>query len=136
MIGAFWQSFWVEGNAIQKPEVVQAALAKALGETDAKAMFEKVCLDHSPAILGILWLIKDLRTCQTSTKEIKDLLGKNTDAAFAEGAFGLPYFLATNAEGEKEGFWGFDHLAQVTQHLGLERPQPGSAEEGGWRAML
>ncbi len=42
---------------------------------------------------------------------------------------------ATNAQGEKECFWGFDHLAQVTNHLGLDRPAAVSSE-GGWRAML
>ena len=43
---------------------------------------------------------------------------------------------ATNSEGEKECYWGFDHIAQVADHLGLERPKPGSANEGGWRALL
>ncbi len=43
---------------------------------------------------------------------------------------------ATNAAGEKECFWGFDHIAQVTDHLGLKRPVSGSSLEGGWRAML
>ena len=38
---------------------------------------------------------------------------------------------ATNAKGEKEGFWGFDHLGQVCDHLGLERP----ASEG-WKSLL
>ena len=70
----------------------------------------------------------------------------------AEGSFGLPWFVgqytnllsrilvnsikATNAQGQKEGYWGFDHIAQVADHLGLERPKPESANEGGWRAML
>lgn len=29
--------------------------------------------------------------------------------------------MATNAKGETEGFFGFDHLGQVIEHLGLER---------------
>lgn len=37
----------------------------------------------------------------------------------------------TNSKGEKEGFWGFDHLGQVVEFLGLEKPK-----NGGWRAML
>jgi len=49
---------------------------------------------------------------------------------------GANAFLATSAEGKKESYWGFDHIGQVAAHLGLERPQPGSAEEGGWKAML
>merc|ERR1712070_1322164 len=47
-----------------------------------------------------------------------------------EGAFGLPWFVATDAQGRKEGFWGFDHLGQVVDHLGLERVGD------GYRAML
>jgi 2-hydroxychromene-2-carboxylate isomerase len=64
-------------------------------------------------------------------KEGKELLGKNTDKALADGAFGLPWFVATNGEGKTETFWGVDHLGQVTAHLGLEKPQI-----GGWKAML
>lgn len=64
-------------------------------------------------------------------KEGKEVLAKNTDKALAEGAFGLPYFVATNEKGETEGFWGVDHLGQVTQHLGLRKPTT-----GGWKALL
>lgn len=66
-----------------------------------------------------------------ASKEGKEILGKNTDAALADGAFGLPWFVATNAKGETEVFWGVDHLAQVTNHLGLERPTT-----GGWKSVL
>lgn len=59
-------------------------------------------------------------------KEGKELLGKNTDRALADGAFGLPWFVATNAEGKTETFWGVDHLGQVTAHLGLEKPKMGA----------
>jgi 2-hydroxychromene-2-carboxylate isomerase len=64
-------------------------------------------------------------------KEGKDLLAKNTDLALANGAFGLPWFIATNEAGVTETFWGVDHLAQVTEHLGLRRPN-----SGGWKALL
>ena len=63
---------------------------------------------------------------------MKKSLNENTEAALKDGAFGLPYFVATNAEGEREGFWGFDHLGQVIEHLGIERGDRGA----GWRAML
>ncbi|KAK4693493.1 hypothetical protein P7C71_g3911, partial [Lecanoromycetidae sp. Uapishka_2] len=67
----------------------------------------------------------------TMSDEVKKLLTARTDEALAEGSFGLPWFA-----GEKECFWGFDHIAQVANHLGLERPKPGSISEGGWRSML
>lgn len=38
---------------------------------------------------------------------------------------------ATNANGSRECFWGFDHMGQVVDHLGLARPKG-----GGWTAML
>jgi len=46
---------------------------------------------------------------------------ENTNKAIEQGAFGLPWFVATNAQGQTEKFWGFDHLGQVIEHLGLER---------------
>ena len=55
---------------------------------------------------------------------------ENTDYALSEDAFGLPWFLATNEKGETEKYWGFDHLGQVIEHLGLKRT------DGGFRAML
>jgi len=49
---------------------------------------------------------------------------------------GADAFTAINVEGKKEFYWGFDHIGQVAAHLGLEKPQPGSAGEGGWKVML
>lgn len=63
--------------------------------------------------------------------EGKKILAENTEKAFADGAFGLPWMVCTTATGQKEGFWGVDHLGQVVQFLGLKRPQ-----EGGWKALL
>lgn len=65
---------------------------------------------------------------------MKALLLKNGDDALGEGAFGLPWWVATNEDGAKESFWGFDHTKQVIRHLGLDKTA--DATEGGWRAML
>lgn len=62
---------------------------------------------------------------------MKELLNKNTNAALEDGAFGLPWFMCTNEKGEKEGFWGVDHLGQVALFLGLDR-----SADGGFRALL
>lgn len=67
----------------------------------------------------------------TAAKEGKELLAKNSDQAVAEGAFGLPYFVATNAKGEKDTFWGVDHMGMLALHLGLKKPAT-----GGWKALL
>jgi len=53
------------------------------------------------------------------------------------GAFGIPWYECENEKGEKECFWGFDHLGQVVRFLDLD----GSVEvdEGfkeGMRSML
>jgi len=90
---------------------------------------------------------------QATTDETKKLLTAKTDEALADGSFGLPWYageseppfclsnflltaVATNAKGEKECYWGFDHLAQVASHLGLKRPISGNSRERGWQAML
>lgn len=69
---------------------------------------------------------------QSSEPRIKDLLTSNTDKAFQSGAFGLPWFECTNAEGQTEGFWGVDHLGQVVNFLGLDR----SLDRGIFKSLL
>ena len=71
-LSALYHAFWVERQPLQKPEIAIPCFAKALGgsEQDAKAVFEK---GNSP--------------------DAKSLLVKNTDIAFQEGAFGLPWFI-------------------------------------------
>ncbi|EMC91239.1 hypothetical protein BAUCODRAFT_319300 [Baudoinia panamericana UAMH 10762] len=106
-IEALYNTFWIERKPIKDAAVVTAALATVLGEAEAKRMLEKA-----------------------GSPEVKKLLTDNSNLAIDEGAFGLPYFVCTNAEGVKEGFWGFDHLGQIVDFLGLQRDQK------GFRAML
>jgi len=108
---ALFTSFFVERRPVEKPEVTQEILAKLIGKDQAAAIIEK-----------------------SQTPEVKKLLAVNTERALADGAFGLPWFTAVNRKGEKESFWGFDHIGQVANHLGLEKPRAG--KEGGWRAVL
>lgn len=61
----------------------------------------------------------------------KKALMENTDRAFDDGAFGLPWMICTNTEGQTEAFWGVDHLGQVLQFLGAEKQR-----QGGWKAVL
>lgn len=72
------------------------------------------------------------RVSELAAGDAKKILLENTDRAFSDGAFGLPWFACENDRGEKEGFWGVDHLGAVLDFLGLEKP----AGRGGWKAML
>jgi hypothetical protein len=73
-----------------------------------------------------------------STTQGKALLAANTDQAFADGAFGLPWMVCTNAAGATEGFFGVDHLGQVAEFLGLRKGtgSTGTTTGSGWRALL
>ncbi|KAF1982388.1 HCCA isomerase/glutathione S-transferase kappa [Aulographum hederae CBS 113979] len=105
---ALFSALWVEHKPVQSAETLSSVLAGVLGKNEAKTVMEK-----------------------STSPEAKSLLTKNTDLAFSEGGFGLPWFVATNSSGATEGFWGFDHLGQLADFLQLERPKT-----GGWRAML
>ncbi|KAJ4380012.1 hypothetical protein N0V86_004319 [Didymella sp. IMI 355093] len=108
-ISLFYENTWVQWGEPLKPENLQAILRTVVGsDEEAKKVLEK-----------------------TKTDEVKTVLSQNTEKAFADGAFGLPYFVATNSKGETEGFWGVDHMGQLTDFLGLERPSG-----KGWRALL
>ena len=132
-IGLFYQNLWVHYAEPTKPENMLAIVSTIVGsEEEAKKVIER-----------------------STSKEVKDKVIANTDQAFKEGAFGLPWFvgksrgfviipsfllliyladnfiLATNSKGQTESFWGIDHLGVLCDHLGLERPN-----ERGWKAVL
>ncbi|KAF1815471.1 thioredoxin-like protein [Eremomyces bilateralis CBS 781.70] len=108
VIDALYHEYWVLGKPIAETQVHGAAFAKVIGEEATKEMLRKA-----------------------NDKDVKDLLTKRTSTSVEEGAFGIPYFVATNSNGETDGFWGFSHLGLVVDHLGLERPTT-----GGWKALL
>ncbi|KAF2034723.1 HCCA isomerase/glutathione S-transferase kappa [Setomelanomma holmii] len=105
----FWQNVWVHWNDPMKPENMQGIVRTIVGsDEEARKVIER-----------------------TKTDEVKKLLTANTNQAFKDGAFGLPWFVATNSKGETETYWGVDHMGQLCDHLGLERPTG-----KGWRALL
>jgi len=112
-IQALYRAFFVDLKSVSKAEDITPILERALG----KELTEEVL-------------------AKSTTDEVKKGLTTNTDEALANGAFGLPWFVATNGNGQTECYWGFDHLGQVCDHLGLEKPTAGSGGEGGWKAML
>ncbi|KAF2108977.1 thioredoxin-like protein [Lophiotrema nucula] len=108
-IGVFYENFWVHYSEPTKKENLLGIVATVVGgEDEAKKVVER-----------------------STSEEVKKQLTANTQKAFDDGAFGLPWFVATNSNGQTEAFWGVDHMGQLCDHLGLERP--GSK---GWRALL
>lgn len=106
---AVYEEFWLKGNAkATQPEVFVPILERFLGSAETKAVLEAA-----------------------NRPEIKARLSANTQQAFDSGAFGLPWFECTNPKGEKEGFWGIDHLGQVVDFLGLDR-----SLDRGFKAVL
>lgn len=74
---------------------------------------------------------------KSNSADVKKKLSENTDSAFQDGAFGLPWFQCRNARGEVEGFWGFDHLGQVVRFMGLDIDGSGEKQaESPIRALL
>ncbi|CAF9924376.1 hypothetical protein IMSHALPRED_006169 [Imshaugia aleurites] len=117
-LAAIYHASFAELKEVHTPDRLVPILAKLFGEEGTKEILIKVAIKLS------------------TSDEVKKLLIAKTDEALAEGSFGLPWYVATNSKGDKECYWGFDHIAQVTDHLGLARPKSSSASEGGWRAML
>ncbi|KAA8893927.1 thioredoxin-like protein [Sphaerosporella brunnea] len=54
----------------------------------------------------------------------KAVLERNTREALEQGAFGVPWCVATRDDGEKDVFWGFDRMADVAGFLGLPWEEP------------
>ncbi|RFU31412.1 hypothetical protein B7463_g4954, partial [Scytalidium lignicola] len=106
-LDSLYQAYWVDNRPTQNKEVLVEVLSETLGQEEAQKVMTAV------------------------PNEGKELLIKNTDLALADGAFGLPWFVATNENGDKETFWGVDHLGQVIEFLGLDHPKT-----GGWKAQL
>ena len=115
-------------------------------EAIVAAIYEKSFVNRQPvhtleAVKSTLGTFLEKETVEeivlkATSPEVKQKLTQNTEEAIDSGAFGLPWFKATNSKGDVEYFWGFDHLGQVCDHLGLEKPQSGNGGEGGWRLML
>jgi 2-hydroxychromene-2-carboxylate isomerase len=70
-VALFYENFWVRWNEPTKPENMQAILGTVLGsDEEAGKVLERV-----------------------KTEEVKKKLSANTEKAFADGAFGLPWFV-------------------------------------------
>lgn len=108
-LDAFFAAYWVRGEDVTQKDVLHGVLGTIAGGDQRKVE----------------------RILEVAGGEGKQALLRNTELAFAEGAFGLPWMVCENERGETEGFWGVDHLGCVLDFLGLEKPR--TAE---WKAML
>ncbi|KAK3304484.1 thioredoxin-like protein [Chaetomium strumarium] len=129
-LDALFARHWVDAVATHKPEVLKQTLVGLFGEAETEKIQGRASYDGT----SNYWMVANRRAtaivlAEASTTGKKALL-ENTDKAFAEGAFGLPWMVCTNTRGETEGFWGVDHLGQVVQFLGLRK------DGNPWRALL
>lgn len=106
-VDALYKAYWVEHTDVSKPENHLRVIAGAVGEDLCK------------------------KAAELAPKEGKALVLKNSEQAFNDGAFGLPWMYCTDSKGEKEGFWGVDQMGQVCEFLEIDRPK-----QGGWKAVL
>lgn len=106
-LDAFFEAYWVRSRDVADKTVV-AEVLKSAGWEDVA------------------------RVAELTGSDGKTVLAENTDRAFADGAFGLPWLACENDRGEKMGFWGVDHFGAVLDFLGLEKP----TGRKGWKAML
>ncbi|CAI7655555.1 unnamed protein product [Penicillium viridicatum] len=98
IVDKLYRGFWEEGSS------------KVLTESGFAAVFEsELGAENAKQILD-----------QFKGTKARAILDGNTQQVFTSGAFGLPWFDCVNAQGEKEGFWGIDHLGRLVDFLQLD----------------
>ncbi len=100
--------YWLHAQDCAKARTFAHAVFRALWRDDRNIADLAVVGDIGES-LGILRA--DLETA-VARQDIKDRLRAETDAAIAQGMFGVPYF---NVDGEH--FWGADRLPQIDKWL-------------------
>ncbi|WP_141590327.1 2-hydroxychromene-2-carboxylate isomerase [Myxococcus sp. AB056] len=104
LVSALYASAWGGGKGAESPEAVGAAIQAA--GLDAQALL-----------------------AAAQTQEVKDRVRRNTEAAVAVGAFGVPTYLV-----DDELFFGVDSLGHLEQFLRGEDPlTPADVER--WRTL-
>lgn len=120
---AFWQHTWVSWNEPTRPDNIVNILM---------SVFENEGGDEGNGVWGGMEMEMAEEVVEAGQgEEVKAKLKENTERAFKEGGFGVPWFVATNEKGETEGFWGVDHMGMMCDHLGIERP-----EGKGFKSLL
>lgn len=102
-LDALYQEFWGK-------QVSNAKIAQPDGDDGFLAVLRKSLPKDVAADVEGNW----------SGDEAKNALTANTKQAEQGEVFGLPWFACENAKGEKEGFWGVDHLGCIVRFMNLE----------------
>lgn len=108
VVERLYDDFFVHHKAIETKDVFEPILRGVLGAEAADQVIGK------------------------AGSEGKAALKANTDKAYDAGAFGAPWFMCTRSDGQTDCFWGVDHMGQLSDFLGLEKP----LASGGWKAVL
>ncbi|KAJ5247868.1 hypothetical protein N7468_002851 [Penicillium chermesinum] len=125
---ALFRSSWVDRNAkIVDPNTFGSIIGQVAGEEVAQQVVSLAECPEDPR--NDISNYRDYD--QVGQAHVKSLLTSNTERAFKDGAFGLPWFVCTNVNNKTEGFWGVDHIGQVADFLGLDR-----SHNAGFRASL
>ena len=129
-IGVFWAALWCPDAEILK----DAKGRDESGEFDVKSL--ETLRGLLAGVEGVGEGLAGKIVGRVGEKDVKDMLMGNTTRAFESGAFGMPWFECTDAQGRTEGFWGFDHLGQVVRFLGLDGGADGERSGQMLKAML
>lgn len=106
LVTALFRAAWVERRPLQDAATLREVL-QGLGE-DA-----------------------DARLAEAQAEAVKARLRANTEAALAEGLFGVPAMVVRG-----ESFWGFDDLEHLERFLeGREPLAPDAAADAAWAAV-
>jgi 2-hydroxychromene-2-carboxylate isomerase len=109
---ALWEEFFVKHTQTEEPTALRRILSEVL---------------DSPVLAdGLL-----TRAASDSVDGGKTILSSNTEKAFRDGAFGVPWMVCTRSDGQRQSFWGVDHLGRLAAFLELEKPATGK-----WRSLL
>ena len=110
----------LDGDEEAAKEVVERGLK---GQEAKKKLMETTSMAFEDEAFGVPWFVGELTSSSSLTCSC---LGFDTFLTFTFFAD-----IVTNSEGPTARYWGVDHMGQICDFLGLERPGG-----RGWKALL
>jgi len=111
-LDALWEEFFVHHARTEEPAELRRILSKAL---ESQGLADETLR----------------RAASDDADGGKAILTANTEKAFRDGAFGVPWLVCTRSDGQRESFWGVDHLGRLAAFLQLDKPTAGK-----WKSLL